>query len=135
MLAAHRPLKKEDESFVYSSWLKSHRDSRMVHGVTDTLYYPQFHDLIENVMKDPSTKIVVACDPIDDQHIFGYAVGSLGPIPTVYWVYVKHPFRNFGLAKHLVAEFKPAIHTTLARPTSLVGDSAYNPFAMWRFCK
>jgi hypothetical protein len=107
----------------------------MVTGVSDTIYYAKYHEMIEEILKDPTTAVRVACDPTDADQIFGYIVGSLAPVPTAYWTYVKHPFRNFGVGKALMADIKPAIHCTLARPTSLIGDSAYNPFAMWKYVK
>jgi hypothetical protein len=127
-----RPMSKADEPFAYSSWLKSFRDAPAVSGVSNTVYYKCHHDLVEAILSDPNTVAHIACAPDDDSQIFGYIVGSAG---VCHWVYVKHPFRTFGLARDLVALIQPKVHTTKARPSSLIGNSVYNPYEQWKFYK
>lgn len=91
-----RPMAKADESFIYHSWLKSYRDSPTVRSIPNTIYFARHHDVIERIFKDPSTVVNIACNPEDENQIYGYIVGgTVGPV--VHWVYVKHPFRGAGI--------------------------------------
>ncbi len=126
MLWSLRPAAKEDESLIFSSWLKSHRDSPTVSGVSNTVYYARFHDLIEAILSAPDTQVTVACSPTDPEQIFGYSVRQ-GDV--LHWVYVKHAFRKYGLGKVLADTFK--IHTTRARESSVTKDSCFDPFILW----
>jgi len=123
---------KADESFIYSSWLKSFRDAPAVSGVSNTVYFKCHHDLVEAILNDPSVSTHIACAPDDDSQIFGYIVGSVG---VCHWVYVKHPLRTVGIAKELMALIKPSVHTTKARPSTLIGNSVYNPYEQWKYYK
>lgn len=136
MLWQLRPGNKADESFYYSSWLKSFRDASLVSGISNTVYYSRFHDLIENLLNDPLTAVVVACSPDDPEQIFGYCVATIADTGNVlHWVYIKHPFRKFGIARDMVGKVSPVVHTTKARPSAALGNSVYDPFALLKFYK
>lgn len=135
MLWKLRAPTKDDESFIYSSWLQSFRSAPLVYGVPNTIYFKRFHDVLENLFKASSTRITIACSPDDPEQIFGYSVYSDLPLPVLHWVYVKHPFRGFGIARDLCSRVSPKLHTTKARESSLVKASAYDPFILLQYTK
>lgn len=133
-----RPLSPNDIPFVFNSWLKSYRESPQVACIPNTVYYDKFHATIEQVMNDSA--ILVACSPEDPNLLYGYVVAELKDETLIFhWVYVKHPFRNFGLAKEMEKEIltishKNVAYTTRTRITdSLVKNRnyTYDPFYLW----
>lgn len=133
---------KTDESFIFNSWLKSFKDSRIVSGVSSTVYFAEMHSVIKGILDSPSTTVIMACDQADSSTIFGYIVAQqVGAALVIQWVYVKHPFRNFGVGRHLEAAVKSTtphesiaytlatkLTDTLTRKDSYV----YNPFINWK---
>lgn len=107
---AYRQLDPTDESFVYNSFLKSFRDSPMVRGVPNTIYFVKQHEIIEKYLANPDAQNIVACNPEDPSQIYGYILGqTISAIPkdaaALHWVYVKQPFRNWGIARALYQKF------------------------------
>jgi hypothetical protein len=97
-----RELQPDDVSFIFNSWLKSHRDSPTVAGVPNGIYYAAHHAIIERCLKHPQARVLVACNSEDSGQIFGYVVGEQQAGATIlHWLYVKHPFRGFGVARSL----------------------------------
>lgn len=96
-----RAYRDEDIPFIYNSWLKSYRDAPSMATIPNTLYYAGQHGLIETLLE--RSHVVVACSSEDPSQIMGYIVYE-APRPdssVIHWAYVKHPFRNFGVAKAL----------------------------------
>lgn len=96
-----RAFESADTAFLFSSWLKSYRDAPAVAGIPNSLYYAGQHALIERLLGQSA--VIVACSSEDPSQIMGYGVGRLSNGPTghaaLHWLYVKHPFRGFGIAK------------------------------------
>lgn len=108
---AYRLLDESDHAFVYSSFLNSYRDSPMVRGVPNTIYFKKQHDLIERILVSPRCRAIVACSATDPTTIYGYILGETNEIRrdtlelVVHWVYCKQPFRNCGIARELYNKF------------------------------
>lgn len=89
-----REVRKEDGTFIHNSWLESswYRNKRV----------PNAKRLMSNriVKVMEHSKILVACDPEDDEIIYGYV---LYEDDAVHWVYVKYLFRKQGLATLLLS--------------------------------
>lgn len=101
-----RGLAKDDVSFVFNSLLKSYRDSPTVAGVPNTIYYASHHAVVEALLQSPHAKVLVACNSDDSSQIFGYLIGrDLGDVRVLDWLYVKHPFRGYGIARSLEQAF------------------------------
>jgi GNAT superfamily N-acetyltransferase len=98
-----RNLRPDDYNFVLSSWLKSYRNSRFGKGFTNEVYYRSQTDAILGLLS--TARVVVACDPTDERHVFGYAVGQESPDGAQFWLhycYVKKFYRRLGIARQLV---------------------------------
>lgn len=94
-----------DLPFVYNSFLKSYRDSPTVSAVPNTMYYEGQHALVERLLLRPACKLLMAVSREDQTQIFGYALAEILPYPVMHWIYVKHPFRSFGIGKALEDAF------------------------------
>ena len=98
-----REATEQDVNFIFSSWLKSYRDSSFAKSITNTVYFHEHHKLIEELLK--TCKVLVACDNNNIGDIFGYTVTEEieGQFVT-HFSYVKHTYRNLGIAKALFKE-------------------------------
>lgn len=100
----------EDVPFIFSSWLKSYRDAPAVRSVPNSIYYAEHHGIIESIINSPNLVSLVACDPQDESQIFGYLIGeNMGEGFVLHWVYVKYPFRRFGVARLLLNAARQAV--------------------------
>ena len=91
-----------DVSFIYSSWLRSYRDhSSHADLIPKEIYYKCQARIIRKLLD--SCGIAVACNPEDQEQIFGYCIysPSSAGIAIVHYLYVKHPYRKLGIATTL----------------------------------
>ncbi len=93
-----------DLPFILSSWLRRYRDAINVKLVTDRVYYEKQHQVISRILQTPGLKAVIACDPTDDNFIYGWCVGEqlADNWMMLHFVYVKHKFRRFTVATKLL---------------------------------
>jgi hypothetical protein len=107
-----------DVPFLLNSWLKSSRDVGDHALMTNAVYYDGFRE--ECVRKLAIARVTIACNPQDPDQIYGWLCWGDDP-QTVHYVYVKHPYRKFGVAKSLLADALPGFGkrqtaiTTLSR--------------------
>jgi|GEM_PF-1918909 len=99
---------KADHGFVYDSWRKSHRSSPAVVGMDPETYFRYQCTVIARLLE--RSHLLVMCSPQLHDQIIGYAVvEELPDSELVYhYVFVKHHFRKWGLAKALVARAREA---------------------------
>ena len=91
-----------DVPFIFSSWLRSYRETRAAKLVGNAQYYEGQHAVIEGILQRPNIVVEIACDEHDPSTIFGYIVHEVSKEPLVHWLYVKLPFRNFGIGQSLL---------------------------------
>lgn len=127
-----RPGHADDRAFVFSSWLKSYRDSMPL--VWNGTYYAGQHSLIERLLDDAQTQVVVASPIDDDLTILGWAVRSKpSTLRALHYVYVKEAFRRMGIGASLAGEFQVATHMTRYGQLALKGRPVvYNPYLLMR---
>ena len=95
----------EDAPFILNSWLKSYRVSNFARSMTNTVYYEGHHPVVRKILK--RAKVTVACDPSHPSQIYGYIVHEMvEDIPVIHYCYVKHTFRNMGIASNLINSVK-----------------------------
>lgn len=143
MLWELRPPTEDDVAFIYSSWLKTHRQSTANVDIGNTVYYAEMHANIEAVIRGDKTHLVVACSPNegDSAIIFGYGVAELlsDDELCIHMIYGKHPFRNFGLGRAIEAELLKlphtkvsySCHTKLAKSLNRKRNYVFNPWRLW----
>lgn len=140
----YRDMTPEDANFIYNSWLKSYRDSYAVQGVGNGLYYEYHHDLAKDLMVHSVENggQLIACDPEDPSVIYGYVVYSrINSNPCIHYIYVKHPFRKFGLAQAFIDRVwkdkrNPCVFTHMTRQGKIIFnklkdqglEAVFNPY-------
>lgn len=143
MLWKLRPYKPStDEAFIFNSWLKSFKDSPMMAGLSTTIYYKEMHETIKRILEDKTSHVLMACDPDDDESLYGYVVAqTIGAALIFHWVYVKHPLRNFGIGRNLELAVKThvphesiaySLRTKLTDILTRKESYVYNPFVLWK---
>lgn len=97
-----RPAKLEDLNFILNSWLKSYRNSPFAAKMINKVYFTNHQKLIKNLLAN--NLITIACNPQDEEQIFGYTVFNYMPadVLLIHYMYVKHTYRKFGIAKEML---------------------------------
>lgn len=135
-----RPAVVEDTPFILNSWLKRYRDAVHPRLISDKAYYEVQHAVIRKILAAPGLKVLVACDKEDANHIYGYCVAETlaEGWDIVHWVYVKGPFRRFGIGKTLIKDATAGTQKVhYSHRTKLVDlldrdhAATFNPFYVW----
>lgn len=87
---------------VLNSWLRSDRDNGRNRLMSQETYYDGFRG--ECVKKLDAGYVTVACNPEDEDQIYGWACSNG---TALHYVYVKMTFRGNGIAGALVREAVP----------------------------
>lgn len=97
-----RPARAGDERLILSSWLESFRDcSRTANLVPKPFYFPLQREVSTALLR--RGEVLVACNPMDADQIFGWAVVErIARKPVLHYVYVKQLFRRMGIASALL---------------------------------
>jgi GNAT superfamily N-acetyltransferase len=136
-----RDVTNNDLSLVFDSWLKEYRLSPFGVQVESDVYYPNYRKHVGRIIR--ASDVTIACNPEDEDQIYGYAVHRLiGDIRVVSWLFVKAPFRAMGIGRRLFDEIggadavthlsnwvtKTKLMTTKPGQIKLPNDIVYNPF-------
>lgn len=98
-LVAIRLKESKDEPFIYNSWLQSNKSKHPNIPASD--YYSIYKKIIADALY--KSIVVIACNRQDPEFIYGYAViRPIDDVKIIHYVYVKKPFRRFGLAKQML---------------------------------
>lgn len=92
-----RPATQDDVNFVLNSWLKSFKESSWF-NISGKPYWRGHRLLILKLMR--TKELTIACMKDDTNAIVGWSCTEPG---VIHYVYVKRPFRRFGVAKTLLA--------------------------------
>lgn len=128
---------EQDQNFIYNSWLKSLRQSLSL--VDKSIYFIEQKKIIATAVRDST--VLVSCNPDYLDQIFGYIVYDDSPLAytTIHYVYVKHPYRRYGIGSELVSLVEPtsvpfvASHWT--RCFEFISESwnlVFNPYILLR---
>lgn len=101
-----REAKDSDMDFIYSSWLKSFRESHYAGVIPMNAYYKVYSPILKGLIFDrPGARILVATNPEEDDprhELLGWIAREPGKLMNVlHYVYVKEAFRRHGVAKAL----------------------------------
>lgn len=99
-----------DVAFIFNSWIQSFNDGNYESKRTRTsVEKPEKHLEIEELIRNPNTTVIVACNPSDQDQLYGFACGTTildAPSGKTYlvlhYVYVKQSFRNKKVASTLI---------------------------------
>ena len=127
-----RPATPADQHLIISSYLKSQRQVGQNTYMRDAVYYEHATPIIHHILN--TNTIIVAANADDEWQAFGWV--AFKPPTTISYIYIKYPYRRFGLATQLINTINPhnqqltathtcRIFTTLANKFNLT----YNPNA------
>lgn len=96
-LIVFREISPEDESFVLSSWKRSHRaDFEFMSNAEYYAYAKTFDAILAK------SSCVVVAEKKDPTMLYGHIVFKKIPgVTIIHYIYVKQAFRDFGLATRL----------------------------------
>lgn len=128
-----REASPNDVEFIYATWLNSYHYDSWTKHTQKSIFFNNYKKVIDHILLDAKT--LVACDINDTNVIYGYLVYD----ENLHYLYVKESFREFGIAKSLVAKaFKDqsfqCTHKTrksvpiLRKKPNII----YNPFILFK---
>ena len=93
-----REANQDDLSFIQNSWIRSFRKS--VLQINDNIYGREQHKLVNKLIS--RSNCWLACNPDELYQIYGYIIfEKLAEIGIMHYVYVKSPYRRYGIATRL----------------------------------
>ena len=95
----------KDLNFLYNSFLKSFRGALINKKVSNAIYYKNEQRILTEYIQSPGASILIACDPADENVIYGYLIYNLER-NEIFWAYCKEAFRRLGIFKKLLIESK-----------------------------
>ncbi len=106
-----RTIEAGDVHFVLKSWLKSYRNSCFATEIPNEVYFRSHRALILRLLDDRSVTMM-AVNAEDEDQILGFVCYSPGVISeclVLHFIYVKSPFRRFGIGHRLLEAAKAAV--------------------------
>jgi hypothetical protein len=123
-----RSYQKNDESFIYATWLKGlYFGNELIHQVPHKIYYPSYHQVIESILGRKDVRVTCACLKEDPDVILSYCVVEKDCI--LHWVFTKSGFRKMEIAKSIIPSTIQYV-TTLTKLGKIVKPKTwvFNPF-------
>lgn len=134
-----REFQEGDRNFILNSWLLSNRSCQK--DMENCDYFPSVQRYITILLERANTLMFVS--PEDENHIYGFVcfeTFTAGHI--IHYVYLKHPYRGFGLFREFCTQFVPKVQSDRRpiyithRPKNLanlkaVHNISYDPFLIW----
>lgn len=98
-----RNLTKEDENFIYNSYLKSFHSYYPMKFVPDILYFKPQSECLDFLL-DTAT-CLVACFPEDPDEIIGYCIyQNVTEALVLHYIYIKRQHRDKGMAADIIRQ-------------------------------
>ena len=132
MLYKIRPVEHDDVPFIINSWLRSYwKATAHNQGIAKNAYYTYHHKLVEKAVKDEL--IFVAVNTHDSEQIFGWCCfKDQYEMHILHYIYVKQPFRRFGIAQALLNSIGSLdIITHKTEMGDLLSETFYNPYIFY----
>ena len=105
-----RPFKASDTNMVLSAWAHSFYRSHAAGPLSWPIYYQAYASQIQLLLNSCIT--LVACNPEDEEQIFGFLCyeptvsvivrGAEIKCPAIHYLYTKRIFHHYGVAKELL---------------------------------
>lgn len=99
-----RPGKKEDESFLYGTWLNgTYQKTRWRTEFARGDFFKGYHSVIAHILSKPQTQILTCCLKEDPDILVGYSVFEKCPTDTIFhWIFIRADWRGNKIAKDLI---------------------------------
>lgn len=132
-VAAVRTATPDDMNFIRASWFESFRMGGCAPQVQFPVYRFGQNAIIERILAQPTTKIVVAYATAEPTEICSWACCEG---IYLHYAYTKQAYRKMGFAAHLVKILKPYTshtHETRAgRSFAARLGTKYNPYPLYK---
>lgn len=130
-----REARDDERALVFKTWLDAYADSAFARVIKPQIYRERQRRLIEAVLRRPTTHLLVATSPIEDDVVLGWAAVEAPDV--AHFVFVKSGFRRFGIAtelfKSLPAEYRFSHRVPNAESfIRSFGRAMYDPYASFR---
>jgi hypothetical protein len=97
-----RNYKKEDEAFVYSTFLLGvYHGESWFSKIQKSIFLHNYRLFLNKLIAFENTQIKIACLKDDEDTLVGYSIMTKSE-DTLHWVFVKNAWRKIGVAKTLV---------------------------------
>lgn len=130
-----RPISQLDVPFIMNAWLKSFKGAFFAKDIHPKTYFGNHHSVLRTLLQSCTT--LVACSESDPTEIYGFITAEYQDATLVlHYIYVKHTFRNLGIAGQLLAQFPVADsgvsfythHNAVAHKQAAAYHLLYNPY-------
>ncbi len=120
-----RPIKPEDEAFVYSTWLQNlYANTRWRTQPTRKAFF-KYHDVIEHILRKAGTSVNICCLKDDPDVIVGYCVFEKNPVDVIlHWIFVRADWQRQGIAYDLAPP-----HITVVTHMTKIGERIWQKLA------
>jgi hypothetical protein len=82
-----------DRDFVVATWSSSYKSAHAAGIIASEDWPTVMHATLRKLLARPGTRTIVAYEPPD--FLYGFIAGdTTGPVPVVWYVYVKGPYRS-----------------------------------------
>ena len=131
-----REARPDDLAFIYSTWARNYRyDSAIGRLCQNGVFFDEYNQIIDHILDQPDTRVLVAVKPDEENVIFGYIVAQTG---VAHYCFVKEIFRREGIASALIRYSENNIKE-YTHKTFLLGAFIqqfpmliYNPFHLYK---
>jgi len=130
-----RAITQLDVPFVMNAWLKSFKGAFFAKDIHPKTYFGNHHLVLQDLLQSCTT--LVACSESDPTEIYGFITAEYQDGALVlHYIYVKHTFRNLGIAGQLLAQFPVSAagvsfythHNAVAHKQAAAYHLLYNPY-------
>lgn len=103
MVVEIRKIKESDRNFVIATWLDNYRrSSSFAKRISNEIYYGNHNPIVLDILSKPTTEVLIACTPGDEDHCLGHIVFERFPdTVVVHYVFVKIEFQGLGIGAEL----------------------------------
>lgn len=92
-----------DEPLIYSSWLKSYKQSPVNKKIKAEQYYSHQKRVIERLLA--RSHVVCVVNPSDPEQVYSFGVVEIEPERMVlHWVQTKYTFKHMGFARMIIEQ-------------------------------
>jgi len=96
-----RVAQESDANFIFNSWMESYRKSFFAKFIPKFIFSTNHHELIKSTIQRSRVLCAVCID--DPNQIYGWVCVEPGETECLHYIYVKHTYRDLGIAKKLLA--------------------------------
>lgn len=126
-----RPGNKDDNNFIYATWLRGlYYGSEFYGSIQKDVFFKKYEQVIQALLAKPNVLVSIACLDDAEGSILAYAVYE--PTGTLHYAFTKEPWRRQGLVQKAIvgcSEISSVTHLTkLGNSIRLKKGWLFNPW-------